>query len=244
MTEPTIQPPAAPAPASVPTPADIAARAAQQPPAVPAAPLAPSAEPGEEMVSFTQRRLNKIMVDEKEEGRRSAYRTIAEAAGLDPDTFDPTKFGDILKQAEQARQQQLSEEQRRAEELQRREQALQAREDAAAAKERAAADRDRNTRIRAALVSLGATGDDLDDAAALLRVADDASDDDITAAAQQLKERRGEMFGTAPAPQTLPPAPSGGPASGNAPRQPAGAKDAIRDEARKRAERMGLRTAS
>ncbi|MEV5915850.1 hypothetical protein AB0M00_44075 [Streptomyces chartreusis] len=230
--------PSTPPPAGVPTPGDLA-RQGQQPPAPPAAPA--SVPPGEQEVSFTQRRLNKMMSDEKEDGRRAAYRAIAEAAGLDPDTFDPAKFGDVFKQAEAARQQQLSEEQRRGEELERREQAIQAREDAAAVREKEAADRDRASRIRAALVTLGATGDDLEDAAALLRVADDASDADITKAAEELKARRQEMFGSTPPPQTLPPAPSGGPAGGNAPRQPSAGKDAVRERARQMAIERGLR---
>jgi hypothetical protein len=217
------------------------ARAGQQPPNPPA-PAAPAASPEDEKVSLTQRRLNVIMRDEKEEGRRAAFRSVAEAAGLDPETFDPAAFGDIFKKAEQARQQQLSEEQRRTEELERREQALQSREDAAVQREKEAADRDRASRIRAALVKLGATGDDLEDAASLLRVADDASDDDITQAAEKLKERRAEMFGGTPVPQTLPPAPSGGPAGGNAPRQPASSKDAVKEKARKMAIARGLRT--
>lgn len=229
------------APAGVPSPADLAARQAQQPSTTPAPSGPATVPPGEQEVTFTQRRLKKMMADEKDDGRRAAYRAIAEAAGLDPEDFDPTKFGEVFKQAEAARQQQLSEEQRRAEELQRREQAIQAREDAAAQREKDAADRDRSSRIRAALVKLGATGDDLEDAAALLRVADDAGDDDIAKAAEQLKERRGEMFGATPAPRTLPPAPSGGPAGGNAPRQPSGTKDVVRAAARKRAEEMGLR---
>ena len=115
----------APAPAA-PSPGDVAARAGQQPPATPAAPSAPATDPDEEKVTFTQRRLNVIMKDEKEEGRRAAYRAIAEAAGIDPDAFDPDKFGEVFKQAEQARQQQLSEEQRRTEELQRQAQTVQA----------------------------------------------------------------------------------------------------------------------
>lgn len=221
----------------VPSPADLASRTPQS--QTPSNPPAPTGD--EEKVSLTQRRLNVIMRDEKEEGRRAAYRAVAEAAGLDPDTFDPAKFGDIFKQAEQARQQQLSEEQRRLEELTTREQAIADREAKAKQLAEEAAHRDRDTRIRSALVSLGATGDDLEDAAALLRVPDDATDEQITQAAQQLKERRGVLFGTA-APQTLPPAPSGGPAGGNAPRQPTGTKDAVKEAARKRARDMGLRT--
>jgi hypothetical protein len=228
-------------PAAPPSPADIAARAGQQTPATPPAGQTPAAGSGEAEVSITQRRLNVLMKSEKDEGRRAAYRSIAEAAGLDPESFDPEKFGEVFKQAEQARQQALTDEQRRTEELAKRERDLEAR--AAQLEEQAAeaARRDRDTRIRAALVRLGATGDDLDDAAALMRVADDADDTAIAEAADKLKERRAELFGAAPAPQTLPPAPSGGPAGGNAPRQPASTKDAVRDEARKRAERMGLR---
>ncbi|QBJ94432.1 hypothetical protein D0Z67_29110 (plasmid) [Streptomyces seoulensis] len=229
-----------PAPAA-PTPADLAGRP-QAVPAIHVPPVNP-ADPEEEKVSFTQRRLNKMMSEEKEEGRRAAFRTIAEAAGLDPDSFEPTQFGNLFKQAEQARQAQLSEEQRRTEELTRREQELQARIDAAAQREADAAKRDRDTRIRAALVKLGATGDDLDDATALIRVADDADDAAISEAADKLKERRTELFGGT-VHQALPPAPSGGPAAGGPPRPPTAGKDAVKDAARARAEAMGLRTAS
>jgi len=251
MSEPTIQPAAVPA---APSPADMPARAGQQPPA-PVLPPAPA--PSDEPVlmdhrtnqPMTQSAFAKIMAKENAKGRRAAMRELAEMAGVpftagvssDPDDNDVNALAQVLKDAQAARQAQLSEEQRLAEELKRREQALQAREDAAVAREREAAARDRDTRIRQALVTLGATGADLDDAAALLRVPDDADDAAITQAAQQLKERRGEMFGAGPAPQTLPPAPSGGPAGGNGPRQPAPAKDALKQAARKRAEEMGLR---
>ncbi|WP_416519998.1 hypothetical protein [Streptomyces achromogenes] len=229
--EPPAQPP-------VPSPADLAARGQHAP-----QPPSSAGDQDEEKVSLTQRRLNVLMKSEKDEGRRAAFRQIAEAAGLDPDTFDPTQFGDLFKQAEQARQAQLSEEQRRQEELDRREQELQARIEAAAQREAAAAKRDRDSRIRAALVSLGATGDDLEDATALIRVADDADDTAITEAAEALKARRTELFGGI-VPQQLPPAPSGGPAAGTPPRPPVAGKDALREAARRRAEQMGLRTAS
>lgn len=227
-----------PAPAPAPTPAQLAAQLQQQPPA----PVVPNPASGddEEKVTFTQRRLNVLMKGEKEEGRRAAFRTVAEAAGLDPDTFDPAKFADMFKQAEEARQAQMSEEQRRAEELAQKERDLEARVAAAEAKVAEAAKRDRESRIRAALVRLGATGDDLDDAVALMRVADDADDAAITAAADALKGRRGELFGATP-PSTLPPAPSGAPAGGPPARTPAGGKDAINTAARQRAIDMGLR---
>lgn len=227
------QPPAAPAP----SPADLAART--QPPAVPAPPQVD----GGEKVELTQRRLNVIMRDEKDEGRRAAYRTIAQAAGLDPDTFDPTKFADLFKQADEARKAALSEEQRRAEELAKKESDLEARIAAADARVAEAARRDRESQIRAALVTLGATGDDLDDAYALVhgRLADDADQTAITEAVTALKDRRSELFG-APAPAVLPAAPSGGPAGGPPARTPAAGKDAVRTAARERAARMGLRT--
>ncbi|MFJ7023268.1 hypothetical protein ACIQUW_33395 [Streptomyces sp. NPDC101117] len=234
----------------VPTPAEIAARTAQQPPTTPAAPTSP----GEQEVSFTQRRLNKMMSEEKEEGRRAAYRAIAEAAGLNPDDFDPAKFGEVFKQAEQARQQQLSEEQRRAEELQRQTQALET-DKARLAQQQADLEAARRALAREqALIRLGAvdatdeqgqvTAPNLQDALAMLerdlRDTPDADPTAVAAAAEALKKRRPELFGQTTVPQTLPPAPSGGPAAGNAPRQPAtGTKDAVKDEARKWADRLG-----
>jgi hypothetical protein len=79
--------------------------------------------------------------------------------------------------------------------------------------------RERAAARRSVLVGLGATGDDLEDAAALLRVDEDADDQAITQAAQQLKDRRPELFGVTPTPppNTLPPAPGGAPAGGPRP---------------------------
>ncbi|MFD9443405.1 hypothetical protein [Streptomyces sp. NPDC060001] len=242
-------PPAAP---TVPTPADVAARAGQQPAAPvlpPAAPVQPA--PGSEPVlldhgtgePMTQAAFTKIMARENAKGRRATIREIAEAAGVpfDPDNFDVSQFGQAFKAAETARQERLTEEQKRQEELTNKERALEAREAAAAEREAEAARRDRASRIRQTLVTLGATGTDLEDAAALLRVPDDADDAALLKAAEELKARRAEMFGGTAAAQTLPPAPSGAPAGGNAPRQPVAGKDAVKDAARKRAEQMGLR---
>jgi hypothetical protein len=244
-----------PAPTGVPSPADLAARQAGQQPPTPTEPAAPAAAtPGEQEVTFTQRRLNKMMADEKEEGRRAAYRSFAEAAGIDPDAFDPNQFGEMFKQAEAARQQQLSEEQRRAEELERQAQAVQT-DKAKLEQERAQLAEARRALAREqALTRLGAidvvddqgqvTAPNLQDALAMLerdlRDNPDADAAALAGAAEALKKRRPELFGTAPAPQTLPPAPSGGPAGGNAPRQPAASgKDAVKEEARKWADRLG-----
>lgn len=245
-------------PAAVPSPADLAARTGQQPPAqTPPAQAVPAADPDDEKVAFTQRRLNKMMSEEKEEGRRAAFRAVAEAAGLDPDSFDPNQFGEIFKQAEQARQQQLSEEQRRTEELQRREQAIQAEKAKLEQSQASIAEERRALAREQALTRLGAldvtddqgqvTAPNLQDALAMLerdlRATPDADAAAVAAAADALKKRRPELFGAAPAPQTLPPAPSGGPAAGNGPRPPVVGKDAVREAARKRAEDMGLRRA-
>lgn len=232
-------------PASIPTPAEVAARATAQPPA-PVAPVAPN---GQELlidrdtgVPMTQDRFTKIMKRQYDKSRNAAYRELAESAGLpfDPDSFDSATFAQLLKDAKENRQAQMTEEQRRADELATRERELEARVTAAAQREAEAAKRDRDSKIRAALVRLGATGDDLDDAAALMRIADDADDTAITEAADKLKERRSELFG-GPASQSLPPAPSGAPAAGGAPRPPIAGKDAMKEAARKRAEQMGLR---
>ena len=244
--------PPAPTTPPVPTPADIAARAAGQPPPAPAPAPTPAPTPGAEPLidrdtglAMTQRRFTTIMTREHGKGRTAALRELAEAAGLpfDPDTFDPKAFGQMVKDAEAARQAQLSDEQRRAEELTTREQQIADRERQAQEREAAAARRDQESRIRAALVRLGATGDDLDDATALQRVTDDADDAAITTAAEALKARRAERFGTTPNP-AAPPAPSGGPAGGPPPRTPAAGRDALHEAARKRAEQMGLRTSA
>ncbi|RSN55625.1 hypothetical protein DMH12_15525 [Streptomyces sp. WAC 04229] len=228
--------------APVPSPADLANRAPQPP-----APVLPQdtsqyvldKDTGQPM---TQPQFTRIMTRENNKGRNKVLRELCEAAGIpfNHEDTDVSRLTQVLKDAETTRQVQMSDDQRRTEELAAREQALADRETAAQQREAEAARRDRETRIRSVLVSLGATGDDLEDAAALLRVPDDATDEQITQAATDLKNRRGVLFGTT-APQTLPPAPSGGPAGGNAPRQPVAGKDAVRDAARARARAMGLR---
>jgi hypothetical protein len=245
------QPPAPPAPPA-PSPADLAARGQQQP--VPGPQPVIDRETG---VAMTQDRFTKIMTRQYEKSRSAAYRELAESLGLpyNPETFDPDTFKATLKEGQDARQQQLTDEQRNAEHLAKQQQALQDdrtkvdQEKAALAAERRALAREQ------ALTRLGAldvtdeqgtvTAPNLQDALAMLerdlRDTPDADAAAVATAAEALKKRRPELFGTPAAPQTLPPAPSGGPAGGNAPRQPAGGKDAVRDEARKIAERMGYR---
>lgn len=241
-------------PAPVPSPADLAARA-PQPPATP-----PGPQPvidRETGVAMTQDRFNKVMTRQYEKSRNAAYREMAESLGLtfDPEAFDLESFTDSLKEGQEARRQILTDEQKRTEELAKAQQAVQA-EKTKADQERAEIQAERRTLAREqALTRLGAldqvddqghvTAPNLQDALAMLeRDLRDNPDADTTAlanAADALKKRRPELFGTTAAPQTLPPAPSGGPAGGNAPRQPASTKDAVREAARKRAEAMGLR---
>ncbi|TXS42931.1 hypothetical protein [Streptomyces sp. t39] len=187
---------------------------------------------------FTQDEVASLAAKEKAQGERAGARKALEdlAAKLGFSKIEDAEA--FIEAGRKAQEAALSEDEKRRAELDRREQELAAKEAAAVTRERAAI-------RRSILVGLGATGDDLDDAAALLRVDDDADEQAVQDAAEKLKTRRPELFGTttapAPAPQTLPPAPSGAPAGGGLPRTPAAGKDAIRAAARERAERMGLR---
>jgi len=178
---------------------------------------------------FTQTEVEALAAKEKAQGKRSAAKEFAEKHGFS--TIEDAEA--FIAAARQAQEAQLSEQEKRERELADREAKAEAREKAAEARERAA-------NRRAILVGLGATGDDLEDAAALLRVPDDADDAVLQDAADKLKARRPELFGATP--QTaavLPPAPGGAPA-GSPPRA-AATKDDINARARKRAEQMGFR---
>ncbi|MEV5451585.1 hypothetical protein [Streptomyces sp. NPDC052535] len=245
-------------PTPVPSPADLANRAPQLPtPVLPTdtAQYVLDKETGQPM---TQAQFSRIMTRENAKGRNKILREVCEAAGIpfDHENTDVSRLTQVLKDAETTRQAQLSEDQRRTEELTKAQQALQA-EKAKAEQERAAIQAERRTLAREqALTRLGAldqvddqgqvTAPNLQDALAMLerdlRDNPDADAAALATAAEALKKRRPELFGAPAAPQTLPPAPSGGPAGGNAPRQPASTKDAVREAARKRAEAMGLRS--
>lgn len=156
--------------------------------------------------TFTQAEVEALAAKEKAQGKRSAAKEFAEKHGFGT-IEDAEQF---IAAARQAQEDSLSEQQKR-------EKALADREAAADAREKAATARERAANRRAVLVGLGATGEDLEDAAALLRVADDADDTAISEAASQLKERRPELFGIKPADPAatqLPPAPGGAPAGG------------------------------
>ncbi|MFJ1993086.1 hypothetical protein [Streptomyces asiaticus] len=170
--------------------------------------------------TFTQDEVAALAAKEKAQGERAGARAALEKFAADNGFSNVDDAKAFIEEARKAREAQLSEQEKREQALAKREQELADRETAAVARERAAA-------RRAVLVGLGATGDDLEDAAALLRVDDDADDATVQDAAEKLKERRPELFGVAsaapPAPST-PPAPGGAPAGGPPARQTPGGK--------------------
>lgn len=202
-----------------------------------AEPPKPTPPPGK---VFTQDEVAALAAKEKSQGERAGARKALEdfaAANGFKSAEDAKAF---IETARKAQQDALSEEEKRRAELERREAELTARE-------AAAVQRERDANRRAVLVGLGATGDDLEDAAALLRVDADADEQAVREAADKLKERRPELFGartqTPAAAPTMPPAPGGSPAGGPPSRTPA-TKDDTKARARKRAEQMGFRPRS
>lgn len=177
-------------------------------------PQPPATRPGpaEGEVIVQREWLDQKFILEKESGRRNGNQRLAADLGF-ADVQAMRSYVEAQRKAEEA---QLSETERRAKELEERERKLAEKETQAAARERVA-------NRRAVLVGLGATGTDLDDATALLRVDGDATDDEVTAAAEALKTRRPELFGVRttadPAAPQLPPAPGGAPAGGPPARQ-------------------------
>ncbi|MFF2864516.1 hypothetical protein ACFVSX_32130 [Streptomyces rubiginosohelvolus] len=159
--------------------------------------------------TFTQDELTALAAKEKAQGERAGARAALEKVAADLGFSNLEDAKAFIEEGRKAREAQLSEQQKRERELADREAKAEAREKAAEARERTA-------NRRALLVGLGATGDDLDDAAALLRVPDDADDEDVQAAADALKQRRPELFGATrqPDPAAVPPAPTGLPAAG------------------------------
>lgn len=208
-------PPPNPAPVDPPKPA---------PPAVPT-------------VSMTQEELTALAAKEKSQGERAGARKALEKFAADHGFNSVEDAEAFIAAARQAQQDALSEEEKRRQELEQREQALAQREAEAIARERAAI-------RKSALLGLGATGDDLADALAILErdlaATPDADETTVTAAAEALKARRPALFATTPAPQTsLPPAPGGAPAGGSP--RPQATKDDVKARAEARARQMGFR---
>ncbi|TXC99029.1 hypothetical protein [Streptomyces sp. ISID311] len=155
--------------------------------------------------SVTQEDLSRLLAREKTQGGRAAVKKLLGDLGFD-NSEALTEFITTKRDAEQAA---LTE-------VERREQAAEEKLRTAEAREAQAAARERAAIRRAALAGLGAAGDDLSDAILLIdRALDDqpdADEDAVAAAAEQLKERRPELFGQAR--ETTPPAPGGSPAGG------------------------------
>jgi hypothetical protein len=151
-------------------------------------------------VTISQKQLNTMLAREKDQGGRAAIRSLVDKLGFSTGA-ELTEYVNAQRQAEQ---EQLTE-------AQRREQELGAREKAAIAREAQALVRERDATRRALLAGIGATGRDLDDAIALLRVADDADEATVNEAVEELKTRRPELF--SPSGSQFPAAPGGAPAS-------------------------------
>ncbi|MER5543009.1 hypothetical protein ABT072_11305 [Streptomyces sp. NPDC002589] len=154
----------------------------------------------EQQVTVTQERLGRLLTREKTQGERAAIKRLLTTLGFDsPKAL--TEFVTAQREAEQAA---LTD-------IERREQAAAERELQAARREEIAVERERAALRRAALVALGASGDDLTDAERLLVTDDDADDSQIQAAAEALRARRPELFGEVRTPP-VPAAPAGAPA--------------------------------
>ncbi|MFE0130183.1 hypothetical protein ACFWY6_01075 [Streptomyces sp. NPDC059037] len=154
----------------------------------------------DQQVTVTQDRLGKLLTREKAQGERAAIKRLLTTLGFDT----PKALSEFVSTQREAEQAALSE-------VERREQAAQERELQAARREELAAERERAALRRAALVALGAEGDDLVDAERLLTLDDDDADEaQIQSAAESLRARRPELFGEVR--RAVPAAPAGAPA--------------------------------
>ncbi|MER6086817.1 hypothetical protein [Streptomyces bluensis] len=153
----------------------------------------------EQQVTVSQDRLGRLLAKEKAQGERAAVKRLLSALGFDtPQAL--TEFVTAQREAERAA---LTE-------VERREQSAAERELQAARREELAAERERAAVRRAALVALGASGEDLIDAERLLAADDDADEKQIQAAGEALRARRPELFGEVRTPVLA--APAGAPA--------------------------------
>ncbi|WP_327297750.1 MULTISPECIES: hypothetical protein [unclassified Streptomyces] len=165
----------------------------------------PDDDSGSAVGSVTQEDLSRLLAREKTQGGRAAVKKLLGDLGFD-NSEALSEFITTKRDAEQAA---LTE-------VERREQAAEEKLRTAEAREAQAAARERAAIRRAALAGLGSAGEDLGDAILLIdRVLDDQPDADeeaVAAAAEQLKERRPELFGQSR--ETSPAAPGGSPAGG------------------------------
>ncbi|MGC9540018.1 hypothetical protein [Streptomyces sp. UG1] len=162
------------------------------------------------MVTIPQDELSRRFAREKDQGRRAGVRDLLGQLG-----FESAKaLTEYVEGQRQAEQQRKDDERGRLSEVERREQAARDREQQAQDREAAAVARERDAARRAALVGLGATGTELEDAVVLLarQVYPDSDDTALAQAAEDLKQRRPELFGSR-TPQAPAAPPSGSPAA-------------------------------
>jgi hypothetical protein len=172
-------------------------------------------------ISVPQDELSRLFAREKDQGRRAGVRDLVAQLG-----FDSQKaLTDFVQAQREAEQERKAAEQARLSEVERREQAAAERERQAGERESAAALRERDAARRAVLVNLGAAGDGLEDAVALLTrdIEPDADDATLAQAADDLKRRRPELFAQGRSPAGPPSgAPSGVPGRAGGPPPPPG----------------------
>lgn len=153
----------------------------------------------------TQEDLARLLAREKTQGGRAAVKKLLGDLGFD----SSEALAEFITTKRDADEAALTE-------LERREQAAEEKLKTAVEREEQALLRERAAIRRAALGGLGATGDDLEDAMLLIdRALHDqpgADEASVVSAAEQLKERRPELFGQPR--ETAPPAPGGSPAGG------------------------------
>ncbi|WP_438491808.1 hypothetical protein [Streptomyces asiaticus] len=184
--------------------------------------LAVAEESGSAIITISQDDLSRRFAREKDQGRRAGVRDLLGHLG-----FESAKtLTEYIESQRQAERQQKDAEQARLSEVERREQAAAERERQAQERESAAAAREREAARRAVLVGLGATGTELEDAVVLLarELGPDSDDAALAQTAEDLKQRRPELFGVRTS-QTPAAPPSGSPSrvpgrSGNAPSRP------------------------
>ncbi|MEU2558462.1 hypothetical protein ABZ626_03805 [Streptomyces longispororuber] len=159
--------------------------------------------------TFSQDDLSRLMAREKTQGGRAAVKKLLGDLGFE----NSEALSEFVAQKRDADRAALSDVERQEQEAEEKLKAAQAREAQAIARERAAV-------RRAVLAGLGASGEDLADAVFLIDRAlaeqADADEETVTTAAEQLRERRPELFG--PYRAASPPAPGGSPAGGPPPR--------------------------
>ncbi|MFJ2774777.1 hypothetical protein [Streptomyces sp. NPDC087300] len=155
--------------------------------------------------TFTQDDLSRLLTREKTQGGRAAVKKLLGDLGFE----NSDALSEFVTQKRDADRAALSD-------IERREQEAEEKLKVAQARETQAIDRERAAIRRAVLARLGASGEDLDDAALLIDRAlaeqADADEETTAAAAEQLKERRPELFGQTST--ATPPAPGGSPAGG------------------------------